>query len=359
MYNLRSNSSPEAIQNSQGNNNTGYKIPVNITIKDFDGSQNVDYFLDNIKSMKTLNNWNEEVALLCLKSKLTGAAQEYFMNTVASQNIKTFDEGCKALQNFFKPQSSATSNLFAFQSITLQPGETLKNLGYRIENLAQKAYTRVKDKDALNQIKAFQFLQAIPHELRRQVINESHLDFKGLVDKTATIATNINSLNLFSYDNTKECINLVESTNVHNSLEKKVNELSLKVDNLKNNCGLCGESHILANCSMFKSLISNNSTNSLSYKKNVQCHFCGKEGHYLLNCKEFANSNNKKNDICGICGDNHNTDNCSQFLNVTNSEKGHSQKKPNFRFRPYQKRGYQNYNTNNTRGHFSRGHLNQ
>lgn len=331
-YSLRSSGSVPA----EGTNNK-----INVSIKDFDGSQNISFFLDNIRTLKKLNNMPNEAALLYLKSKLSGSALEFFINSIDCQKAKSFEEACDILFDFYKPENSATTNLFAFQQIALQPGETIKNLGHRIDTLAQKAYTSVKDSNALNQIKCFQFLQAIPANLRKNVIHERQNDFKNLVEKTSLFASNINTLNSFTNNEVFETINYTSSAS---SLEEKVNFLTKQINDFHNLCSLCKQKHNLADCPTFNSML-NRKPDCVDIMK---CNFCSESGHNINDCKKYVESNanyasyNKQNLCCHYCGGNHIMMNCFKFKNVSKGANNFHYDKNNktnynLRYKPYNK----------------------
>ena len=271
----------------------------------FDGnSENVDWFLAQINDLKKINNWPEDVALLFLKSKLTGPAQIYFANSQSCSGTITFTEACDKLRNFFKKDSTPSSNLAQFQSIQLNPGESIKNLAHRIDTMAHKTYNYVTDVLALNQIKSLQLLNALPHDIRIKIVHENTDDFIKLVDKAHKIHLESSSLHVIQTN----CLtsNIPESVQF-NELKNQLAELSLKVNDKIENCQFCNNKHSLAHCPSFLQIMSNSSASSnaasgvvsnvnmqqesdvnFSSPNNVlMCMFCHKTGHPMAKCYKY------------------------------------------------------------------------
>lgn len=276
---------------TKSGNMDNYQNKININIKEFNGGDNIDFFIDNLKQLKKLNKWNEEESLLYFKTKLTGPALEFFANSPVCSNVQTLDEACKCIKNFFSSDENSVTNLMAFQSIQFEPGETIKNLANRIDTFAHKAHPNINDVKTLDRIKSFQFLSALPTSLREHLIQEDLDNFKSLVSKTNLIAMNKTTLKSISNRDHCETVNVV---NHNNYLYDKINFLENKIQEFENACPMCKQKHTLSECDIFISLCKDNKDSSKSVlNQSVQCHYCGKLGHFMKNCIEYCQSNQR------------------------------------------------------------------
>lgn len=230
----------------------------NIHIASFNGeAEKVKWFCDQLKELKSLNQWSDEVALLFLKSKLCGSAQEWFSLSPSCKNIKTFDEACKKLIDFFSERDTPTTNLLALQNIHLLPGETVRNLAFRIETMTSKTYPLVSDPAVLNQIMSVQLLNALPMSIQEKLMLDDDSDFKKLVEKAHKIALRSQNLKLLEANTITASTSTLVANDQQNmlALQSKIEQLTIKLNENQTKCQFCGSNHLTVNCQAFKNSI--------------------------------------------------------------------------------------------------------
>lgn len=267
---------------------------VNINIQPFSGEpDSVEWFTNQLLSLKEINGWPENVAILHLKSKLIGTAQSWFSNSPTCKKIQTLNEACEALVEFFKNDTNPSQNLVNFQNIKLLPQETVKNLSHRIESLAHLTYPMIKEQTAINNIMSLQLLSALPSNIKKHLLSENIDNFQNLVTKASNIQMAESTLNVTT--------NSITSNNNDdmNSVKKQITDLAQQLNETINKCSLCHEHHTLAQCQLFHQIINKpqenivanlNSQQPQPSGSQIHCIYCQKNGHAMANCRLYAAS---------------------------------------------------------------------
>lgn len=258
---------------------------LNLNIDTFSGDPDkVEWFLDQVKDLSKINKWSDEISLLYLKSKLSGSAQEWFASSPSCRKI-TFPLACTKLKEFFSSESIPTSKMFTLQNIKLLPGETIRNLGHRVETLTNQTYPEVKDKEAIEQIQKLHLLNALPANLREKLMLDDTADFQKLINQASKLS-------------------LLQQDMSINSLQTQ----SIPAQT----CGFCSGNHLMKNCPEFLQSISALNANATSKESeficsqlaappetrvvdfgSLPCLFCHRLGHSMSQCyKYMATFNN-------------------------------------------------------------------
>lgn len=265
---------------------------INISIQNYNGDESPEWFLEQLCDLKKLNGWSDEIALLFLKSKLTGNARQYFQTSPEFRNVK-FDEAIILIKSFFSNDDSPSTNLLTLNNIQLLPGESIKNFGHRINTLVAKTYNSVTDPKALNQIKSLQLINALPLNLKEKLMLEKTDNFKDLIDKAHSISTAQQTILQ------AEAHNILSSVPVNKDLvhiQNQIDSLNNKI-NLLQNCSYCNDSHSLAECTKFRDLIKHGGSETVNFArmnntfkgKRIICFYCKKPGHKQNMCRKFIN----------------------------------------------------------------------
>lgn len=262
--------------------NSHRQIPINI--KECNG-EDIEFFVQNICQAARLNSWSDEEAILYLKTKLCGQALKFYMNSASCNSSTSLNDVCNILKEFFIHESTMSSALAEFQSIKLIPGESMKNLAFRVENCARKTYEKVQSEEAMDQIMAAQFFAAIPTEIKKHFINEELPNFRAMVKKAATITTN---MQMFGSNSAVEHVNFHETESIRDT----VASLEQRIEALASRCSLCGEKHNSSTCPNLSSIFSKSASSNQDMPK---CWFCGAQGHFMANCSRYRESNQRQN----------------------------------------------------------------
>lgn len=260
---------------------------ININVMPFDGSPDrIKWFFEQVKDVKKINGWDENVALIFMKSKLTGNALQFCANDPATKSVRTIDEAEKAITSFFCDQRSQTSNWLALQQISLLPNESVRSVAHRISTAVAKAFPESTDEVTINRIKTQQLITALPLEIKTKIINENINDFEEMMNRAAYLQTAMESLQLLQANS------LIGSPPI-----LKTNVIQKEVTQPQVICQFCGiEGHVLAGCSEFnKKFDETRQVNTLVQRENfpnreIFCIFCQKIGHSMAQCYYFNNS---------------------------------------------------------------------
>jgi len=306
---------PPTTRSMAKTNSTGANTDVfrsfNFSIPLFSGeSDKVKWFINQVKDLRKINGWPDEVALMFLKSRLAGSAQEWFSTSPSCHNAD-FEKACTYLDNFFSESSAPAANVLAFQQIQLIPGETIKNLAHRVEKLAVKTYDTITDSKAMNQVKSLQFLNALPIDIREKLMLQEESDFGKLVEIAHKISVAHQGLGTlctnFAAITQSQCSGGVSSVNVE-TYKRHVDEYAQQTPLI---CPYCGSGHLMKDCVEFRSVVRPQGENQYLNRLNVQndftaeafatrgaefgkgppfCMFCQKRGHSMANCWEYQAS---------------------------------------------------------------------
>lgn len=260
----------------------------NFSIDNFYGdANNINWFSDQIKELKKLNNWSDQAALFYLKSKLKGSAQSFFASSPACQKVQTLQEALDILKDFFGEQTSSSVHINKFNNISILPQESVRNLAHRIETAAHSAYNFIQNEEALNKIKSIQFINALPKQFHADLLFENPSEFHKIVQKAITLES-------FSSHKSAENLNAVAITS-HNSppvvsnefelLKEQMSSLTVAVTTALSQCPFCNKSHNLRNCSEFLNL-----TKGSRDQSPMTCNFCNKKGHTMSRCRLYQST---------------------------------------------------------------------
>lgn len=197
----------------------------NLHINPYDGDPTTfKFFSEQINDIIRVNNWPKDVAVVFLKSKLTGSALKYYVDSPELEKINDHTELLRELKDFFCPVNSnnLAQNLHSF---TMLPSESIKNLAHRLNVLVAQAYPNIKDTQAINDIKFNKFLVCVPSDIRVKILENDIKDYETAVFK----AQKLQEISI--QDSVINAINAPSSP----GLKSEINSLKLAVENLSKN----------------------------------------------------------------------------------------------------------------------------
>lgn len=296
-------------------NSTQYKFDIDNYYGD---PENLAWFSSQIRELKELNAWSEDAALFYLKTKLKGSAQTFFASSPSCQNLETLDEALSMLKNFFGQQASSSISINKFNSITLLPQESMRSLAHRIESAAHQAYHFINDEQALNKIKSIQFINAIPQQVRTNLIFDNPSNFNKIVQK-AVAFEDFSKSQCSDKVNAVQCIPKKESSDDFEKLREQMSTLTMAVTTALSQCAFCGDtSHKLKNCREFLEISRGNQSQGHNV---VKCQFCNRVGHPMSRCRLYNGTrmtNNQGRNVRNF--DSNNTDTRNRGRGENNSQ---------------------------------------
>jgi hypothetical protein len=267
----------------------------NVHINSFDGDPNyVKFFFVLLHESAKINKWTNEQTLLFLKSKLTGAALKYFLET---PNLMLTDD-ITLIQNKFETffcEKSNNSAFTEFNNLSLLPEESITHFSHRLNVITTNAYPDITDQNALNSIKLNKFLASLPTNLRIKLREEKVISFENAMCRAQELQQIFNS-ELQPKSNQNNYINAI-STSLAN-LTDKVDALTQNNTNSRNNRTLregdqeqdyAQNRHNYRNS--YKSRNFSRSNRRFIGNRNVQpivCQLCFKQGHKANTCVRYV-----------------------------------------------------------------------
>lgn len=261
----------------------------NFGLPEFSGEPDkLDWFIQQARELVALNKYDDKCALYLLRSKLSGAALHYFQNSPECRAVDKFELALEKLVKFFGEEASPSADLARFQNITMQPGESVRNLAHRIDLAAHKAYSFINDQNALSKIKSLQLLNAIPLSLREKIMLDNVTEYQQMVTKAHQVQTIQESLlassNPFVAAHCPaQATPVLSDTEQLSALTQKMEMLSTSIENIMRMCPICRQSHQAQSCPLLKQ-------QQQSPYDNVICLFCGKQNHVIMNCRQYKAS---------------------------------------------------------------------
>lgn len=300
-----------------------------LNINPFDGDPGLlNFFFEQINDLKSCNKWSEIQTIAFLKTKLSGVALRYFIESSAFRSANSVEEIKQLFSSFFR----SDSNVVAEQQLAnfkLLPGETIRNLAHRLNVLIARVYPTISDVTALNAIKKNKFLESIPVNIRVKLLEYNIDSYDETVAKAqhlqdifaqsallqgesssqpfAEISAQINSLQSQIKDlnvNNSSDNNSQSAARQHNSRSNyhayHNNNSYVRTNRYNHNYNSwqprqrSNFSHHSGNNQFTRGNYRRNNSNSFPNVRNVQsqntrqnCLFCGNQGHLMINCNQF------------------------------------------------------------------------
>lgn len=274
----------------------GYQSLVNI----FDGEifSNVDYFLNNIKEIGEIAQWNDAELIAVLKSKLKGPALQFFIDDPELISDKQFDSIQNKFKKYFEKKTTLSHRQQQFSNCKQNPGESVRSFSTRVSNLTVNYFglQNVSKPNAgpiVDQTKLAKFLEGLEPNLKRLALTRNPATFDEAVE--SALLDEVNS----QFTNTEyvhTCSAKLES-NPHEEklLDSKLSQVLEKQLQISN--GMIGT--LSSQINKLSSKISSNQSrnnifNERKFNKRQPCIHCGRTNHVSSHCftlRRFGNRN--------------------------------------------------------------------
>lgn len=268
------------------------KIAISVT--PFEGDPNkFSFFEEQINSIINLNKLENHEALVYVKSKLTGAALQYYIESPILQNITNVNEFLTNLKNFFVPHVKSTA-VHELQHITMLPNENIQSLAHRISCLTKIVYPNITHDESLQNLMLVSLLNAIPNSIKVKLVEANCKTFTQAVAHAETLFQVYARHNILNF--------LVDTPS---TVTNEIAQLQAEVNHLKaHNVNSSSLPDAKTPHSPEKRQFHKNRNTNLNFvKKNkyknsqqqytsnnrkpIVCHYCNKVGHTLNRCFKF------------------------------------------------------------------------
>lgn len=244
-------------------------------------------FFSQIEAISQINKWSDQEKLIFLKSKLTGAALRFVIDSPNFDNFN-YEDLKKSLRDFFTNKSQ-TSSLIEFNNLNLLPQESIKNFAHRLDSLTAKVYN-IKDSDSLNNIKFIKLIGSLPSNIRVKILEEDIKLYPELVNRAQQLQ------DIF-------CSEALLINNENGSINSKLNALAEKINSLTfnpNKEGIHENKSENDKKTQQKSRINpdrSSPENKTRYKAKqpIKCQICNRLFHSAKFCYKYTNLKNKSN----------------------------------------------------------------
>lgn len=291
-------------------------------ISPFDGDPSMlNFFFTQIRELANINSWNSQKAVSFFKSKLCGAALKFYIQSEQCQNATQLDELDRIFKSFFVHESHQTS-ILELASFSLLPGESIRSLAHRLDNLVQKIYHKVNDKSSILAIKHIHLVKALPVSISNKLLEENVDNYECAVKRAQQLqdiyANNSNNAGNSKLDeltkqvqNMSEKINFINQTNdtqddKNKYRDRKIDERTDRSNFQRRGRGRGIHYNHRPNRNFFSQKHTTNTHvrdrphGNLHFQNRnnqfvITCQFCGLRGHHLARCFKFKKMMNEKN----------------------------------------------------------------
>lgn len=293
------------VEHERIHNTRVQNLPLMLNYFDGQNPQECHNFMVQFEAVAQMGHWTDAEQGIILKSRLRGQALTFLTNDPSLRHETSFKTIKSKLMDFFAEQPSLATNHMRFTTIKQQPGETVKNLVFRIDNAAMQ-YLSNGEKTTLSSdpmvmtIKLSKFLEALHHDLRLDVLKMDPKNYADAIEKAKCVE---NAQKLVTADILKANVNNFSDT----ASDEKINTLIQKnSENMEKIAALTSEINALRihrNVEPLSHTVeSYNSGGEQRRHKtrdlpnNLKCAFCGYNNHIMRDCRYFKQAT-KNNDM--------------------------------------------------------------
>lgn len=267
----------------------------------FDGSGDIDRFLDHFDVVAKANAWSPAVQLLQLPACLSGNAFDFFRRLPEGER-ETVDKLKATLRREYDAQALETDYALLFAARKRQPGESIVDYSEALRSMGRRAYPSFSD-DQLEILCRSHFINGVDEAIRVQLLvgGPDGESYRQLVRRARqleqvmapTVLRRVQNYPAEDGSNVyREMKKDIEKlTAVVGALEMQVSELTVTASSNKRAprdppgpCPECGQSgHWRRECPKKRANTANNDESS----KTVYCFKCRQPGHYARGCAHF------------------------------------------------------------------------
>jgi len=153
-----------------------------INISSFNGEPRLlKFFQNQILDLQYLNRWSEKETIVFIRSKLTGAALDFYLANSSLHNANKVEDIFDAFSAFFQEQESKNP-IIEFDRICLKPQETISQFVLRLDSLVTTLYPSLSV-DNQNTIKYNKFIANIDNDTRLYLLQNNIKGYQEAVQK--------------------------------------------------------------------------------------------------------------------------------------------------------------------------------
>lgn len=298
------------------------KNKLNISIQNFDGNPaTVDFFFSQLKDLQDLNKYTEKETIALFKSKLTGPALHFYLDSNVIEQNESLDNLHTQFKNFFCPVQNKNIALSNLENLKYEANESIRNFSYRLIRTLNLAYPNINS-DALATLKMTYLMKTLPQNIRIKLLEEGIQTFDLALKRAEELYAIYASASTPILPTPSQSVFALHTDT--NELEDQKHNFDSKYDNstrersnffLKKNCFPMTKKRFKGahpykfnnkqpNSSRYSSTMLNRpqllNSNFPGQNRNfkfysqrfsrdsfLQCVFCGKSGHLMNNCYQF------------------------------------------------------------------------
>lgn len=271
------------------------KNTLSLNIQPFDGNPStVEFFFEQLDDIRQLNNFSEKEMVALFKTKLQGAALQFYLDSQFSKQAKNLAEIKTEFINFFSSKENSNIAFRSLDKLRLEENESVRNFSYRLNKNLKLAHPSVDDA-ALQILKFTYFMNALPKNIHIKLLEEGITEFDNALSRAEQLQniykytdspTTPTSANLPVY-NLEHDNNSFPNSHSSDSKDSKT-DLKRKTFHNRNYFSSGRRQKQNVNQNKFHTPYNRkNVSNSFRQKMVHQCAFCGRRGHLMKSCFDF------------------------------------------------------------------------
>jgi hypothetical protein len=237
-------------------------------INSYDGDTDTcRYWVSEFENIAKLSNWDEIQKLTIFKAKLVGPAKKFLMEDIILTESNSYDEiKEKFLLHFTVNQSLIEKNV-NFSKINMCDQELVRNYAERLKRagtnfIGSSSIMTADTKKMFDKLLVSRFIEGLLPELQRDIIIADPKSFEEAVERATHIQ---NAKSLYA--------------------QLRVNSIQCKQEQSARDLNIETKETILAINEK------NQSTNMAQNQIAKQCMYCGKLGHFAIDCYQLKKMN--------------------------------------------------------------------
>lgn len=164
---------------------TSTSKPLRIVVTPFSGDPDLlDFFTEQVKACISYSKWNNEQALIFLKSKLSDQALKFYISSTACKKATSPEDLFSIFRKHFKSESS-NSIALKYNNIKILPSESVRNFATRLDNIVRKHFPLLPD-SSIEQILMSKFTELIPDHLKIHILTQNIDSFEKMVEAASS-----------------------------------------------------------------------------------------------------------------------------------------------------------------------------
>lgn len=269
-----------------------------INITPFEGDpMKLDFFVDQIESVIQLNKLSEAQALCLLKSKLAGAALNFYIESPMLRDVTDHMILINELKKFFAIK--ANPGLFSeLSNLKMLQNESMQELEHRIRKITKEVYPDINDNNALQQMMFITLINAVPVAIKTKIIERKCTNFDDAIIVAKDLFNDFQRHNILNFliEPARTCnqehnsTKLFEINNIstHDKHDQQRNPRKREHSFQRQHKHKFNPRQQPFKSRVFGKIYTQNSkfdTRQNLKNQKIKCFYCGKLGHTTNNCR--------------------------------------------------------------------------